>query len=131
MPKESEEELGPLTSLDDPRIAMDPASGMIVVGGTDQTNALLRDAGMPVMRCADPAQLTGAFQHRAAAPRIVVAPLLAPGFDILDVISALVRLRFQGQLLAVSATLPDVGAVLRELRVACGDFRLDILQVGG
>ncbi len=61
----------------------------------------------------------------------MIAPLLAPTFDVLDVIATLTRLGFQGQLLAVSAALPDVGAVLRELRADCVGFRLDILQVGG
>lgn len=104
---------------------------MVVVGGSDQTDIFLRDAGMPVSRCATPLLLARSFEGLGAAPQIVVAPLLAPGFDILDVIAALVRLRFQGQLLAVCAALPDVGAVLGELRGDCIGFRLDILQVGG
>lgn len=131
MPIDSEEPPGPLTCLEDPRLAIDTASNMIVVGGSDQTDMLLHDAGMPVSRCATPVLLVRAFERSNCVPQIVVAPLLAPGFDILDVIAALVRLRFQGQLLAVSAALPDVGAVLSELRGDCAGFRLDILQVGG
>jgi hypothetical protein len=104
---------------------------MLVVGGADQTDAVLRDAGLAVSRCAGPELLADAFVRLATPPAIVIAPLLAPSFDILDVIRALAALGFGGQLLAVTSALPDAGAVLRELRADTPGFRLDILEVSG
>lgn len=131
MPEETLPSSGPVTSLEDPRLEIDPTSTILVVGGAECTNTVLRQAGLPVSRCADPSLLGEAFNRPGGRPNIVIAPLLAPTFDALDVIAVLARLGFQGQLLAVSAALPDVGAVLRELRADCAGFRLDILQVGG
>lgn len=131
MPEDSLPTYGPLTSLDDPRLEIDPTATIVVVGGSECTNRVLNDAGLPVSRCAHPSLLSEAFNRPGRRPNIVIAPLLAPVFDALDVITVLTRLGFQGQLLAVSAALPDAAAVLRELRADCTGFRLDILQVGG
>ena len=75
--------------------------------------------------------MASAFAAAGNPPTVVLAPLLALTFDILDVITALSALSFGGQLLAVSPALPDAGAVLRELRAEAKGFRLDLLQVGG
>lgn len=131
LPQDTIEPQAPLTSLDDRRLAVDRSSNILVVGGSDQTDTVLRDAGLPVSRCAGPEVMADAFAQAAHLPAIVIAPLLSPSFDILDVIHALALLGFGGQLLAVTVALPDVAAVLRELRAETAGFRLDILQVGG
>lgn len=131
MPQDTIEPQAPLTSLDDRRLGLDRSSNILVVGGSDQTDTMLRDAGLSVSRCTGPEALAEAFAQATHLPAIVIAPLLSPSFDILDVIRALAPLDFGGQLLAVTFVLPDVAAVLRELRAETPGFRLDILQVGG
>lgn len=122
---------GHLASNECPGTPHGGASHLLIIGGSIHTNDLLRDAGLAATRFAAPDHLPAAFAQAGDAVRVVVSPLLAPAFDILDVIGQLRSLGFRGQLLAVSAPLPDATAVLRELRGECVGFRLDILQVGG
>lgn len=131
LPSDITEPAGPFASLEDVRPALGKSTHMVVVGGSDLTDAVLGAAGISVSRCAGPGMIASAFAAAGDPPTVVLAPLLALTFDILDVITALSALSFGGQLLAVSPALPDAGAVLRELRAEAKGFRLDLLQVGG
>ncbi|MEZ5731166.1 MAG: hypothetical protein R3D97_02430 [Paracoccaceae bacterium] len=63
-------------------------------------------------------------------PDIVYAPLLGRGFDILDVATLLVRLGYRGQLLAVTAPLPNPAAVIAEIRSQCKTLDIGLFDVG-
>ncbi len=62
-------------------------------------------------------------------PEVVLSPLLAPDFDILDVVDRLVRIGFSGRLVAVAGCLPDAGAVQHEVRQQCAQFRFDLVEL--
>lgn len=62
-------------------------------------------------------------------PEVVLSPLLAPDFDILDVVDRLVRIGFTGRLIAVAGCLPDSGAVQNEVRQQCAQFRFDLVEL--
>ncbi|MCY1125622.1 hypothetical protein OU426_02040 [Frigidibacter sp. RF13] len=76
------------------------------------------------------AALTAAYWADGAPPDAVLAPLLAPDFDILDVAERLTRLGFRGVLLISTPHLPDPGTVLAEIRGACTGFRAELVEIG-
>lgn len=76
------------------------------------------------------AALTAAYWAGGAPPDAVLAPLLAPDFDILDVTERLARLGFRGLLLISVPPLPDPGTVLAEIRGACSGFRAELVEIG-
>jgi hypothetical protein len=63
-------------------------------------------------------------------PHIVIAPLVGPGFDILDVGAQLLRSGYTGSLRALTTPLPNLAAVRAEVRshVAGLDFDLVVLS---
>lgn len=66
------------------------------------------------------------LEHR---PDVVLSPLLAQDFDILDVVDRLVRIGFGGRLVAVTGSLPDAVAVQNEVRQQCAQFRFDLVEL--
>lgn len=62
-------------------------------------------------------------------PHLVVAPLVGPGFDVLDVAGRLLRCGFTGSLRALTTPLPNLSAVRSEIRSHCSDLDVDIVVV--
>ena len=61
------------------------------------------------------------------SPDIIVAPLWAHGFDIIDVAAVLKSLRYRGLLCALTDRLPNSAAVLTELRTSCKGIDIKLL----
>lgn len=74
------------------------------------------------------AELTAAILA-LVRPDAVFAPLMGPGYDILDLVRRLEQLGFAGHLVAVTAPLPDADAVAREVRSHCRGIAFDIVTV--
>lgn len=72
-------------------------------------------------------QKLGANQLAEINPDIVVAPLWAQGFDIIDVAALLKPLRYRGLLCALMDKLPNPAAVLTELRTSCKGIDIKLL----
>ncbi|MBS0565278.1 MAG: hypothetical protein JSR87_12640 [Proteobacteria bacterium] len=115
------------TDLLPPVPAVDEAAGtarrVLILGPADLEAA--HGDGAQAARIADLGGLTAAAMA-AIRPDMVVAPLLDPGFDILDVLGRLDHFGFRGRLCAVSPPLPDPAAVTSEVRGQCRgiDFSL-------
>lgn len=62
-------------------------------------------------------------------PHLVIAPLVGPGFDILDVAAQLLRSGFTGSLRALTPPLPNLAAVRTEVRSHCAGLDVDIVVV--
>ncbi len=62
-------------------------------------------------------------------PDAVFAPLMGPGFDVLDLAARLARLGYGGSLHGLTGPLPDPESVTREIRGHCDgiDFELVVL----
>lgn len=60
-------------------------------------------------------------------PDVVLAPLVGPRFDCLDVGQALVEAGFKGKFRAVVSYLPNPGLVRREIAACCPDLDFDIV----
>lgn len=64
-------------------------------------------------------------------PEIVLAPLIAPRWDVMDLAALLTEARFGGLLLARSRGLPSVDMVLGEIRDMFPDIEVRIQIVPG
>ena len=73
---------------------------------------------------ADYRQLTDSFLDETM-PDIVLAPLICPSFDCIDVAQLLHELGFSGRLRIVAPRLPDPTIVMRELQLFCPGIDLD------
>lgn len=62
-------------------------------------------------------------------PHLVVAPLVGPGFDILDVGAQLLRSGFTGSLRALTPPLPNLAAVRAEVKGHFADLDVDLVVV--
>lgn len=62
-------------------------------------------------------------------PQAVVSPLIARGWDILDLGLILADLKFRGTLYAHTRPLPRASLVLRELREACPGVDITLLEM--
>lgn len=62
-------------------------------------------------------------------PDCILAPLMAPGVDILDVAARLDALSYSGLLLAITPPLPNPGIVRREVRLASPGLRFDLIEL--
>lgn len=62
-------------------------------------------------------------------PHLVIAPLVGPGFDILDVGAQLLRSGFTGSLRALTAPLPNLAAVRAEVKGHFADLDVDLVVV--
>jgi hypothetical protein len=63
------------------------------------------------------------------APEIVLSPLLARGFDCIDLAQVLSLIGFQGRYYAVCDALPDPGIIRREIRALCPELDFDVIEV--
>ncbi len=88
---------------------------------------VIRNAGADVID-ASYASLTLALLAQWT-PDAVVAPLLGTGFDILDLGQRLEKLAFGGQLYALAGPIPDVAAIVRELRDHCPGLVFDVISL--
>ncbi|MCX8508085.1 MAG: hypothetical protein ORN49_04265 [Rhodobacteraceae bacterium] len=118
-------------ALVDPQTILDQISAgarLLVIGAGYQTDRFLQtwhltaNAQRPFHALA-PQLLTD------QRPDLILSPLLAPDFDILDVVDRLVRIGFQGRLLAVTGCLPDAIAVQNEVRQQCDSFSFDLVEL--
>ncbi len=60
-------------------------------------------------------------------PQMVLSPLVGRGFDIMDVGALLLRCGYLGPLRALTAPLPNLGAVRSEVRSHCVGLDFDLL----
>lgn len=62
-------------------------------------------------------------------PDVVLAPLMTPEFDILDLARRLSALAFRGHLRAYAPRIPDPRLVQREIASACPGLDFDLIVV--
>ncbi|NKB28303.1 MAG: hypothetical protein GKR99_12405 [Rhodobacteraceae bacterium] len=62
-------------------------------------------------------------------PELVASPLLAKGFDCIDLAQALYMSGFRGQFRAMARVLPDPAIVRNEIRTMCPGLDFDILEM--
>lgn len=62
-------------------------------------------------------------------PDVVLAPLVCPGHDILDLARLLDKVGYTGPLRAYSPPLPNVALVCSEVKQIWGDRDFDILEI--
>lgn len=63
------------------------------------------------------------------APDCVAAPLVAPGFDILDLAQRLDSYDYAGALVAITFPIPDRDVILRELGATSSDIEFHLLEI--
>ncbi|HPE24526.1 hypothetical protein [Albidovulum sp.] len=62
-------------------------------------------------------------------PDLIVAPLLAPGFDAIELSETLHRLGFRGRFVVFAPSLPNARTVTAELRAHCPALAIDLIQI--
>ncbi|PXW70321.1 hypothetical protein C7964_102206 [Loktanella sp. PT4BL] len=62
-------------------------------------------------------------------PDLILSPLFAGGFDVLDVAQRLVALGYQGRYRAISDNMPDVAMILKEVRTQAEGLDFDLLSL--
>lgn len=102
---------------------------MLVIGSSPETLAYARSLPADRVEVEGLGSLFQAYWSGGAPPDAVCTPLLAPTFDILDVVERLVKFGFQGRLIAVTPPLPDARAVRREISAECRGFGLELVVV--
>lgn len=60
-------------------------------------------------------------------PAVVLAPLMTPAFDVLDLARLLSALGYRGQLRAVTPGIPDPHLVRREIAAACPGLNFELV----
>jgi len=65
------------------------------------------------------------------SPAIVLSPLLARGFDCIDLAQMLVSVGFRGQYRAIAENLPNPDIIRREIRILCPTLDFDVVLVSG
>lgn len=78
------------------------------------------------LRFAGFGELTAALVRRLR-PAMVVAPLVGPDFDAVDVAHLLAAAGFRGRLIVTAPTLPDVELIRQEIKGADGEFEVEII----
>jgi hypothetical protein len=63
------------------------------------------------------------------APTLVLSPLLARGFDCIDLAQVLHAIGYRGRYRAVADILPDPGMIRREIAVLCPGLDFDVIVV--
>ncbi|PKP71233.1 MAG: hypothetical protein CVT82_03335 [Alphaproteobacteria bacterium HGW-Alphaproteobacteria-4] len=62
-------------------------------------------------------------------PDVVLAPLMTPSFDMLDLTRLLWQLDFPGQVRALTPAIPDPHLVCSEIMAACPGLDFDLIVV--
>jgi hypothetical protein len=62
-------------------------------------------------------------------PHLILSPLFAGGFDVLDVAQRLVALGYQGRYRAISDNMPDIAMILKEVRTQAEGLDFDLLSL--
>lgn len=104
------------------------STNVLLIETTEETKNIverLSPKSMLVSAYKDFTQIDSNANH----PDVVVSPLLASNFDILDVGSRLTILGFKGKLLAVTPPLPNLQAVLGEIRTQLEHLDLELAVV--
>lgn len=63
------------------------------------------------------------------APTLVLSPLLARGFDCIDLAQVLYGIGFRGRYRAVADLLPDPGMIRREIAGICPGLDFDVVMM--
>ena len=63
-------------------------------------------------------------------PDLILAPLMAPEFDILDLARQLTQCGYRGALRAMARQIPNPALVRAELAQLCPDLDFDLFEVG-
>jgi len=71
----------------------------------------------------------GAAMLARIAPDLILAPLMAPEFDILDLARRLTRCGYRGALRAMARQIPNPALVRAELAQLCPDLDFDLFEV--
>ncbi len=106
-----------------------PPLQMLVIGDVERWLADGRNLPrLSQLRFAELADLDSALLEQIG-PDMVLAPLLAVGFDVLDVALRLHDLGFGGRLRAISPLLPNPGVVTREVAHLCPGLDFELLEI--
>lgn len=62
-------------------------------------------------------------------PDLILSPLFAGGFDVIDVAQRLTQLGYQGQYRAITENMPDVAMILNEVRTQAEGLDFDLLSL--
>jgi len=119
-------------AIDNLNDAVDRATSILAIGPLDQMETAIGAARAARITTVAYRLLTGATLA-ALKPDLVLSPLLAAGFDILDVADRLASMGFSERLRALTPPLPDPVAVAGEVRAQFGllDFALIELATAG
>lgn len=124
----------PRLSNDSPSITSQPAETplsarrVLVIDPSNTLPDALRGVSGTNVTIARFSMLTVAFLAEVA-PDVVLAPLVSPGHDILDLAHELDAAGYTGQLRAYSAPLPNLALVRSEVRQIWGKRDFDILEL--
>lgn len=131
MPDPDDPTIPPPAPPDPPVDATETLPCALILGPAGLRRVLEPDAALRIAHLPRLSALTAAAMA-AIRPDLVLAPLLDPGFDILDVAGRLAVFGYRGRLRAVAGPLPNPAAVVAEVRGHCGqlDFGLIVLAEG-
>jgi hypothetical protein len=65
-----------------------------------------------------------------SAPALILSPLVARGFDCMDLLLALRDAGFAGRYLVLSSPLPHIPLIRNEIRAVAGTLDIDIIALG-
>lgn len=106
-----------------------PVGGALVIGRIDSdVEEALRQSHGSLVVCAF-ASLERALLDRVS-PRSVVCPLMAEGFEALQVLTLLRQAGYAGDVMVVAPPLPDPRMVERELRAVAPGLRVTLILTG-
>ena len=92
-----------------------------------------RDEGRDVVSFGEfefvaPADLTAELLERTN-PSIILSPLVADSFDVIDIAARLAELGFDGRYRALSAQTSDTKVIVAEVAHVAPDLDFDILEI--
>ena len=108
--------------------ALTTGSRVMVVGALSVLDGFLEGRPADSVISVEYANLTPATVARVR-PDLVLAPLLGPGFDILDIGARLDAMGYQARLRAVTLPLPDADAVVREVRMQFRNLDFALIEL--
>ncbi len=103
---------------------------IMMVGAMPTLDAHLRDSGCESIVSVAYSNLT-ATTIAQVRPDLVLAPLLGPGFDIVDIGVRLEAMGYNARLSAVTVPLPDAVAVAREIRNQFRNLEFALIELVG
>lgn len=88
---------------------------------------LAPDASLRRARLAD---LTARELRSTDAPTLVLSPLVARGFDAMDLLTTLREVGFAGRYLVLASGVPHIALIRAEMRALAGRLNVDIIAPG-